>query len=99
MKTLDCTNGSFQSSLSGGSAARSIIWFFRARALILASGMAWVWEASPRVRFSLFAEVEGAMPFDLDEVVWDYAVLSQSEGKTEVLVAVVRKTAIEALLA
>src|ERR1051325_342936 len=49
---------------------------------------------SRRVEQVLPAEVEGAIPFDLDEVVWDHAVLSQGDGKTEVLVAVVKKTAL-----
>jgi general secretion pathway protein L len=52
-----------------------------------------------RIEQVLPAEVEGAIPFDLSEVVWDHAVLSQSDGKTDVLVAVVRKTALEAHLA
>src|SRR5206468_6305563 len=52
-----------------------------------------------RVEQVLPAEVEGAIPFDLDAVVWDYAVLSQGDGKTEVLVAVVKKTALRTVLA
>jgi general secretion pathway protein L len=44
------------------------------------------------------AEVEGAIAFDLEDVVWDYSVLSQGEGKTEVLVAVVKKTALREFL-
>jgi general secretion pathway protein L len=36
--------------------------------------------------------VESAIPFDLAEVVWDYAVLGQAGGKTEVLVGIVKKT-------
>jgi general secretion pathway protein L len=54
---------------------------------------------SRRIEQVLPAEVEGAIPFDLDEVVWDHAVLSQREGKTEVLVAVVRKSALQGQLA
>src|SRR5438067_4334210 len=53
---------------------------------------------SRRVEQVLPAEVEGAIPFDLDEVIWDHAVLSQGDGKTEVLVAVARKSAVEAHL-
>ena len=53
---------------------------------------------SRRVEQVLPAEVEGAIPFDLEDVVWDYAVLSQGEGKTEVMVAVVKKTALQAVL-
>jgi general secretion pathway protein L len=52
-----------------------------------------------RIEQVLPGEVEGAIPFDLDEVVWDHAVLSQANGKTEVLVGVVRKTALQQALA
>src|SRR5918911_2504666 len=52
-----------------------------------------------RIEQVLPAEVEGAIPFDLDEVIWDYTVLSQADGKTEVLVAVPRKSAVESHLA
>jgi general secretion pathway protein L len=45
------------------------------------------------------AEVEGAIPFDLEDVVWDHSILSQGDGKTEVLVAVVKKTALQGILA
>ncbi|MGZ6125370.1 MAG: PilN domain-containing protein, partial [Myxococcales bacterium] len=38
------------------------------------------------------AEVEGAIPFDLADVVWDAAVLGQAGGKTDVLVGVVKKS-------
>ena len=53
---------------------------------------------SRRVEQVLPAEVEGAIPFDLEDVVWDHAVLSQGDGKTEVLVAVVKKTALQGIL-
>jgi general secretion pathway protein L len=52
-----------------------------------------------RIEQVLPAEVEGAIPFDLDEVVWDHAVLSQANGRTEVLVGVVRKSALQQTLA
>src|SRR3954469_23371266 len=52
-----------------------------------------------RIEQVLPAEVEGAIPFDLDEVVWDHAVLGQSNGKTDVLVAIVRKEALREHLA
>ncbi|MFL5291758.1 MAG: type II secretion system protein GspL [Myxococcales bacterium] len=52
-----------------------------------------------RLEQVLPAEVEGAIPFDLDDVVWDHAVLSQGEGKTEVLVAVVKKATLRTVLA
>ena len=45
-----------------------------------------------RIEQVLPAEVEGAIPFDLNDVVWDYAILSQQNGKTEVLVGIVRKS-------
>ena len=45
-----------------------------------------------RIEQVLPAEVEGVIPFDLGEVVWDAVVLGQSAGKTEVLVGVVKKT-------
>ena len=52
-----------------------------------------------RIEQVLPAEVEGAIPFDLDEVVWDHAVLGQNGGKTDVLVAIVRKEALREHLA
>lgn len=45
-----------------------------------------------RIEQVLPAEVEGAIPFDLSEVVWDYAVLGQAGGKTDVLVGIVKKS-------
>jgi general secretion pathway protein L len=45
-----------------------------------------------RIEQVLPAEVEGAIPFDLGDVVWDAVVLGQAGGKTEVLVGVVKKT-------
>jgi hypothetical protein len=47
-----------------------------------------------RIEQVLPAEVEGAIPFEMDEVVWDHAVISQTGGKSEVLVGVVRKAAL-----
>ena len=52
-----------------------------------------------RIEQVLPAEVEGAIPFDLSEVVWDHAVLSQVEGKSQVAVAVVKKSVLRELLA
>lgn len=51
-----------------------------------------------RIEQVLPAEVEGAIPFDLEEVIWDHAVLSQAAGKTEVLVGIVRKTVLKEYL-
>ena len=45
-----------------------------------------------RIEQVLPAEVEGTIPFDPGEVVWDAAILGQAGGKTEVLVGVVKKT-------
>lgn len=53
---------------------------------------------SRRIEQVLPAEVEGAIPFDLADVVWDHAVLSQTPGRTEVLVGIVRKTMLKELL-
>jgi general secretion pathway protein L len=47
---------------------------------------------SKRIEQVLPAEVEGAIPFDLSEVVWDWTLLAQAGGKTDVLVGVVRKS-------
>jgi general secretion pathway protein L len=52
-----------------------------------------------RIEQVLPGEVEGAIPFDLEEVVWDHAVLSQANGRTEVLVGVVKKSALQQALA
>jgi len=51
-----------------------------------------------RIEQVLPAEVEGAIPFDLAEVVWDHAILGQTNGKTEVLVGVVQKSVLKAHL-
>lgn len=45
-----------------------------------------------RIEQVLPAEVEGAIPFDLSEVVWDWTLLAQAGGKTDVLVGVVKKS-------
>jgi general secretion pathway protein L len=52
-----------------------------------------------RVEATLPFEVEGRVPYDLDEVVWDYQVMAQEGGKSELLVGVVRKEHLRALLA
>lgn len=48
---------------------------------------------------TLAFELEDQIPFDLRDVVFDYQVLGQRDGKTEVLVAVVRRAVLEDLLA
>jgi Tfp pilus assembly PilM family ATPase len=52
-----------------------------------------------RIEQVLPAEVEGAIPFDLEEVVWDHAVLSQTEEKSVVAVAVAKKALVREHLA
>lgn len=44
-----------------------------------------------RIEAALPFELEGVLPFDLDEVVWDYQLCGARDGKTEVLVGVVKK--------
>ncbi len=68
-------------------------------ALVASFPMSLPFVDSRRIEQVLPAEVESAIPFDLDEVVWDYAVLSQEGGKSELIVGVVRKTALRELLA
>lgn len=51
-----------------------------------------------RVDQTLPFEVEGLIPFDLDEVVFDYHVVSKAPGRTKLLVAVVRKDDVRDLL-
>ncbi len=52
-----------------------------------------------RIEQVLPAEVEGAIPFEMDEVIWDHCVLSQEGGKSRVLVAVAQKSVLENTLA
>lgn len=54
---------------------------------------------SRRIEQVLPAEVESAIPFEMDEVVWDYTVLAQANGRTEILVAVVRKDVLREAIA
>jgi len=51
-----------------------------------------------RIEQVLPAEVEGAIPFEIEEVVWDHCVLSQENGKSQVLVAVVQKSVLKKAL-
>jgi general secretion pathway protein L len=51
-----------------------------------------------RLEQVLPAEVEGAIPFDLVDVIWDAAILGQAGGKTEVLVGLVKKADLRAHL-
>jgi general secretion pathway protein L len=52
-----------------------------------------------RIEQTVGFEVEGQIPFDLAEVAWDWQPLGAREGKTELLVAFVKKDELGALLA
>lgn len=52
-----------------------------------------------RVEQTLPFEIEGIIPFDLDEVVFDAHVLARAPNKTDLLVAVARRPDIESTLA
>ncbi len=52
-----------------------------------------------RIAQTVGFEVEGQIPFDLADVSWDWQPLGVRDGKTELLVAVVRKEELGALLA
>jgi general secretion pathway protein L len=52
-----------------------------------------------RIEQTIGFEVEGQIPFDLADVAWDWQALGTREGKTELLVSVVRKEEVAALLA
>jgi general secretion pathway protein L len=52
-----------------------------------------------RIEQTVGFEVEGQIPFDLAEVAWDWQPMTVREGKTELLVAVVRKEELAGLLA
>ena len=52
-----------------------------------------------RIEQTIAFEVEGQIPFDLADVSWDWQQLAVRDGKTELLVAVVRQDELGALLA
>jgi general secretion pathway protein L len=52
-----------------------------------------------RIEQTIGFEVEGQIPFDLAEVAWDWQPLGTRDGKTDLLVAVVRKEELAALVA
>ena len=52
-----------------------------------------------RIEQTVGFEVESQIPFDLADVAWDWQPLRTSEGKTELLVAVVRREELSGLLA
>lgn len=51
-----------------------------------------------RIDQALPFEVEGLIPFDLDDVVFDYHIVSKTPGRTKLLVAVARKEDVRNLL-
>lgn len=51
-----------------------------------------------RIEQTIGFEVEGQIPFDLQEVAWDWQPLGARDGKTDLLVAVARKEELAALL-
>lgn len=52
-----------------------------------------------RIEQTVGFEVEGQIPFDLEDVAWDWQPLGVHDGKTDLLVAVARKEELGALLA
>ena len=52
-----------------------------------------------RLEQTLGFEVEGLIPFDLTEVAYDHLSLGQSDGRTQLLVGVVRKAAFKEVIA
>ena len=52
-----------------------------------------------RIEQTVGFEVEGQIPFELADVSWDWQPIGVRDGKTELLVAVVRKDELAALLA
>jgi general secretion pathway protein L len=52
-----------------------------------------------RIEQTVAFEVEGQIPFELDQVAWDWQSIGQRDGKTDLLVAVVRREEMAALLA
>jgi general secretion pathway protein L len=54
---------------------------------------------SKRIEATLPFEVEGLLPFDLSEAVFDYQVAGQKENKSDILVGVSRREELQTLLA
>ncbi len=52
-----------------------------------------------RIEQTIGFEVEGQIPFELSQVAWDWQPLGTRDGKTDLLVGVVRKEELSALLA
>ncbi len=53
---------------------------------------------SKKIDATLGFEVENLLPFDLDEAVFDYQLVSQRDGKSELLVGVAREDEVRSLL-
>jgi len=53
---------------------------------------------SKKIDATLAFEVENLLPFDLDEAIYDYQIVSQADGKSELLVGVAREEEVRALL-
>lgn len=51
-----------------------------------------------RIEQTLPFELEDQIPFDLSEVVFDYQILGQHDGQSDVLVAVAKRSVVEGLL-
>ena len=52
-----------------------------------------------RIEQTIPFEVEGQIPFDLEEVAWDWQPIGQQDGKTHLYVSVARKQELAELLA
>src|SRR5512138_1602538 len=52
-----------------------------------------------RIEQTIPFEVEGVIPFELSAVAWDWQPMAERDGKSELLVSVVRKEELAALLA
>ena len=52
-----------------------------------------------RIEQTIGFEVEGVVPFELTDIVFDYQVVSEKNGKSEILVGVARKEDLKQLIA
>src|SRR5512138_3743723 len=52
-----------------------------------------------RIEQTIAFEVEGVIPFELSQVAWDWQAMFERGGKSELLIAVVRKEEVASLLA
>src|SRR5690606_35971569 len=51
-----------------------------------------------KIDATLAFEVENLLPFDLEDAIYDYQLVSQAEGKSELLVGVAREEEVRSLL-